>query len=213
MNKILAGIILLLYTAGCNPSGSEKKLPILGRMEVNEKEVNGQIVKDTTYHTIPSFSFVNQDSTIITENTFEGKIYIADFFFSTCPDICPTMKTQMLRVYEAYKDEPDLLILSHTIDPEYDTVGLLYDFADRLGVSSNKWHFVTGDKDTIYEIGQKSYMVSAREDPNAPGGYMHSGAFILIDTQKRIRGYYDGTEPESVDQLIKDIKVLLKENV
>ena len=118
------------------------------------------------------------------------------------------MKAQMLRVYEATRDMPDVLILSHTIDPEYDTVQLLHDFAKRLGVESNRWHFVTGAKDSIYKIAQTSYFASAMEDKSVPDGFIHSGAFLLIDKQRRIRGKYDGTVEEDVNRLIADIKKL-----
>jgi protein SCO1/2 len=117
----------------------------------------------------------------------------------------------MLRVYEKYKENPDVLILSHTIDPNHDSVEVLYEFADRLGVSSDTWHFVTGDQDEIYDIGQNSYMVTAREDPGEPGGYLHSGAFLLIDKERRVRGIYDGTKAEKVDVLMEEIDILLRE--
>ena len=118
------------------------------------------------------------------------------------------MKTQMLRVYEAIREMPDVLLLSHTIDPEYDTVALLHDFAARLDVESKRWHFVTGAKDSIYKIAQTSYFATAMEDTTEPDGFIHSGAFLLIDKKGRIRGKYDGTKEEDVNQLIVDIKKL-----
>lgn len=121
------------------------------------------------------------------------------------------MKTQMLRVYDSLQNVPDVLILSHTIDPEYDTVGLLRDFANRLGVKSDKWHFVTGVKDSIYNIAQTSYFATAMEDETEPDGFIHSGAFLLIDKKGRIRGKYDGTIEEDVNRLIEDIRWLRKE--
>lgn len=192
-------------------SQGDEKLPILGRKEIKNVTFEGKIQADTIYHSIPEFNFTNQNGDIITEETFKDKIYVADFFFTTCPTICPIMKTQMLRVYEKYKDHPDVMILSHTIDPEYDSVEVLHEFADRLGVTGDTWQFVTGDKDEIYTIGQNSYMVTAREDPNEPGGYLHSGAFLLVDKKRRIRGIYDGTKEEKVDELMVDMERLLKE--
>lgn len=199
-------LFLVLLLAGCQANLNEKKqkLPILGR-----KSIEGT---DTTYHTIADFKFVNQDSATVTPETFKDKIYVADFFFTSCPTICPTMKAQMLRVYDTIQTHNDVLILSHTIDPEYDTVELLHNYAQKLGVSSDKWHFVTGNKDDIYKIGQTSYMVSAIEDPEEPGGFIHSGAFILVDKQRRIRGMYDGTKEEQVNKLISDIFKLENEN-
>jgi protein SCO1/2 len=115
------------------------------------------------------------------------------------------MKTQMLRVYDSIENQPDVLLLSHTIDPEYDTVGLLHDYADRLGIKSEKWHLVTGDKDSIYNIAQTSYFATAMEDKTEPDGFIHSGAFLLIDKKQRIRGKYDGTKEEDVNRLLGDI--------
>jgi protein SCO1 len=181
----------------------EEKLPIFG-----QREVAGT---DTVYHKIAPYSFVDQDSSIITNETFKDKIYVADFFFTSCRTICPVMKTQLLRVYEATSEMPDVLILSHTIDPAYDTVALLYDFAERLGVDSERWHFVTGVKDSIYKIAQTSYFATAMEDKTEPEGFIHSGAFLLIDKQQRIRGKYDGTKEDEVNRLIVDIKRLRRE--
>ena len=191
----LLAFCFLLSALSCTPG--EDRLPIFG-----ERQVNG---KDTIYHVIAPFQFVDQDSVNITNQTFKGKIYVTDFFFTTCRTICPIMKTQMLRVYEATKDMKDVLLLSHTIDPEYDTVALLHDFAQRLGVESTRWHFITGVKDSIYKIAQTSYFATAMEDKTEPDGFIHSGAFLLIDKEGRIRGKYDGTKEEDVNRLITDI--------
>lgn len=193
-------------------SCSDKKeaLPIF--TDIVEREVNGQKVIDTVERVIKPFQFVDQDSAVITNNTFTGKIYVADFFFTSCRTICPIMKTQMLRIYEQVKEDPEILILSHTIDPEYDTVGLLHDFAKRLDVKSEKWHFATGQpKDYVFDLAQKSYLLTAMEDKSEPDGFIHSGAFLLIDKQGRIRGKYDGTKEEDVNRLLDDIKRLKSE--
>jgi protein SCO1/2 len=181
----------------------ESKLPILGAREV--------VGTDSVYHVIAPFQFVDQDSTLVTNATVAGKIYVADFFFTSCRTICPIMKKQMLRVYEATTDMPDVLLISHTIDPEWDTVALLHDYAERLGVDSRRWHFVTGIKDSIYKIAQTSYYATAMEDRTEPDGFIHSGAFLLIDRKGRIRGKYDGTREEEVNQLVGDIKRLRRE--
>ena len=205
----LLSIVLLFGLLACNPT--EKRLPILGNREPITKTVDGKEVTDTLYQTIPDFIFWNQDSVAVTNKTFDNKIYVADFFFTTCPTICPKMKTQMLRVYQHFKGNPAVGLLSHTIDPKHDSVRVLKQFAKQLGIEGTQWNFVWGDKEKIYEIGQKSYMVTATNDTSAPGGIVHSGAFILIDKQRRIRGLYDGTEPESVDKLMKDMDILLSE--
>lgn len=203
---VLYALCFMLFTCSLFFSCSqqeEKRLPIFG-----EKEVVGS---DTVFHTIGNFKFVNQDSAIVTNETLKDKIYVADFFFTSCRTICPIMKTQMLRVYESTVNDPDVLLVSHTIDPEYDTVALLHDFAERLGVKSDKWHFLTGNKDSIYYIAQTSYFATAMEDKSEPEGFIHSGAFLLIDKKGRIRGKYDGTKEEDVNRLLTDIEKLRKE--
>lgn len=200
--KVFGAILFVgILIISCAPK--EDRLPIFGQRDV--------VGTDTVYHAIAPFSFVDQDSVEITKATFNDKIYVADFFFTSCRTICPIMKSQMLRVYEVTKDMPDVLLLSHTIDPEYDTVALLRDFAERLEVESKKWHFVTGVKDSIYKIAQTSYFATAMEDKSEPDGFIHSGAFLLIDKVGRIRGKYDGTKEEDVNRLIVDIKRLRQE--
>ncbi len=204
MKKLIPAIILcftIISIISCE--SSSRKLPILGEREF----ING----DSVYHTIPDFSFVNQDNQTITNKNYEGKIYVADFFFTTCPTICPIMKKQMLRVYEKFKENPKVGILSHSIDPRHDSVQVLKEYAARLGVKSKMWNFVTGEKRKIYEIGEKSYYVTAGEDSTAAGGIIHSGAFILVDTKRRVRGVYDGTKETDVTKLLKDMDVLLNE--
>lgn len=185
-------------------------LPILGNWHINTFEMEGQVVNDTIHHKIAEFSFINQDGDTIDNYSMDGKVYVADFFFTSCPTICPVMKTQMLRVYEKFKDNPDFEILSHTIDPEYDTVELLKDYSQRLGVEdASTWHFLTGDQEKIFEIGQTSYLTTAMEDQNEPGGFLHSGAFVLVDQKGRIRGVYDGTKEDQVNRLMNDIPKIL----
>lgn len=204
MKKLIPFILFCIATISIiSCDNSSRKLPIMGERDF----VNG----DSVYHTIPDFSFVNQDSSIITNKTYEGKIYVADFFFTTCPTICPVMKKQMLRVYEKYKENPKVGILSHTIDPRHDSVKVLKEYASQLGINGKMWNFVTGEKAKIYEIGEKSYYVTAGEDSTAAGGIIHSGAFILVDTKRRVRGIYDGTKETDVTKLIKDMEVLLNE--
>lgn len=208
--QCLSLIFLLTIVLGC--SQAPKELPYLGNKETVEKMVDGKMVVDTLYHKIPDFEFISQDSVKLTQEFVAGKIYIADFFFTTCPTICPKMKTQMLRIYEKYKDNPNVILLSHSIDPRHDTPAVLKEFKSNLGIKGNSWQMVTGDKAKIFEIGQKSYMVSAADDPTQPGGVVHSGAFILVDKNRHIRGIYDGTVPAKVDNLMEDMEVLLNES-
>jgi protein SCO1/2 len=200
-------LIFIVLISGCE----SKKLPYYGEQEVIKKVVDGKEVAQTIYPVIPDFSFINEDGKVVTEKDFKNKVYVADFFFVTCPTICPVMKKNMLTVYNEYKDNPDVKILSHTIDPEHDTPEVLKKYATDLGVSGKMWQFVTGDKEKIYDIGQKHYMVSALEDSSQAGGYIHSGAFVLIDKDRHIRGMYDGTTEEGTAKLIQDLAVLLKE--
>ena len=195
---IFAAIALAAFA--CNNSEPQKALPIIGNHDIQGE--------DTIYHQIPDFAFIDQDSQVVTNATFDDKIYIADFFFTSCPTICPKVKKQMLRIYEKYQDEPRLMFLSHSIDPKRDTVGRLKTYSENLGVDTGRWRFVTGNKDEIYEIAD-DYMSIAVEDPNAPGGFDHSGWLLLVDQDRHIRSYCNGTEPEKVDEFMKDIDWLL----
>ena len=202
-------VFVLLIMSACNPT--TQKLPIYGEREPIEKTVNGQKVVDTLYNTIPDFKFISQNQDTITGRTLDGKIYVADFFFTTCPTICPVMKKQMLKVYQQIKGQSDVMIVSHSIDPQHDTPIVLKKYADDLVVKGNQWLFVTGKREDIYDIGQKHYLVVAGQDSTAPGGYIHSGAFILVDKQKRVRGAYDGTTQKGTDKLLADIEILRNE--
>lgn len=198
-------LIAALFIVACTSkeqAQENKKLPILGNHNPN----NG----DTIFHTIPDFQFINQDSQLVTNANFKNKAHVVDFFFTSCPTICPKVKKQMLRINEQFKDDDRLALLSHTIDTKRDTVGKLKKYATNLDVAAPKWQFVTGDKDEIYAIAD-DYFSIAIEDPNAPGGFDHSGRLILIDKKGHIRSFCNGTEPEEVDELMKDIKILLKE--
>ena len=198
--SLLLIISTMIYFASCSTGGS--KLPIYGNMEI----VNG----DTIYHQIRDFEFVNQDSQEVTNLSFEGKIYIADFFFTTCPTICPKVKQQMLRINEVYKDESRLHFLSHSIDTRNDSVPTLKKYANKLGIEAPRWHLVTGKKKELYDIAE-DYFSIAKEDESAPGGYDHSGYIILIDTNRHIRAFCNGTEEKEVDRFIKQIAYLLAE--
>lgn len=215
MKDIYNPLLLILFAIGliaCEGENKKEQLPIMGHTAYQERMVDGKTVTDTIYHTIDQFVFYDQDSNRVSRETVEGKVYVADFFFTTCPSICPVMTTQMLRVHEKFKNQDDFMILSHTIDPEYDTVALLKDYAQRLGVDeSDNWRFLTGTETDVYELGEGKYFATTQPDSTAPGGYLHSGAFLLIDRKGRIRGHYDGTKPEAVDKLMQDIPVLLNE--
>lgn len=210
-NILLCSLAFMLLAAACK-SGSEKKtLPIYGNRQAVSKTVDGKQVSDTIYQTIPSFKFVNQYGDSVTDKSLNGNIYVVDFFFTTCPSICPVMHRNMLKVYETFKNTGNFKIVSHTIDPKHDSVPVLKKYADKLGVKGNTWWFLQGKKEDIYTIAEKNYLVAVKQDGSAAGGYIHAGYFVLIDKQKRIRGSYDGTDPGQVDQMITDIKTLQTE--
>jgi protein SCO1/2 len=201
-------LLAFAFTSCVQENENASGLPVMGRKLPIEKEVNGKMVIDSLEHTIPAFSFVDQDSTSITEKTMEGKVYLADFFFTSCFTICPKVKKNMKKAYNTFKDRPDFAILSHSIDTRHDTVGRLAWYANKFDINSSTWHLMTGDKDAIYKIAY-DYYVTALESPDAPGGFDHSGAVVLVDKKRRIRGMYDGTDPERMDELVEDIQLLL----
>ena len=207
---LILNVLTVFSTIFLSACKNNDKLPILGYKETKTEWKDGKEQIDTIYHTISPFSFVNQDNKTVTEADFKDKIYVVDFFFTSCPTICPKMKQQLLRVYEKFEKNDNVLILSHSIDTKNDTVAVLKDYAARLKVKSPKWQFVTGKKEDIYKMAQ-NYLAAAQEDKEAEGGYTHSGYLALIDKQKRIRGLYDGTKPESIDKLLLDIEKLSEE--
>jgi protein SCO1/2 len=209
MRKLTYGLILLLLCGACKLGGN-KTLPIYGNRQAVTKTVNGQQVTDTVYQSIPAFKFVNQYGDSVGSKNLQHDIYVADFFFTSCPSICPVMQRNMLAVYNAYKDTADVKIISFTIDPKHDTVPVLKKYADNLGISGNSWWLILGSKDAVYQLAN-NYLVGVSEDKTAPGGFMHEGYFVLIDKNQHVRGSYDGTDPKKVDQLIADIKTLQTE--
>ena len=182
-------------------------LPYVGAREM---QAPGGDPADTLY-SIPKFTLTDQARHTVTNDTFKNKIYVTDFFFATCPSICPKMQSELLRVYEQYKNDPRVVFMSHTIDPAHDSIPVLRDYAERLGVTdASRWHFVTAPHDTIFALA-KAYMTGAEVDPNTVGGFAHNGTFALVDEHRHVRGLYDGLEKDEVDRLIREIPVLLKE--
>jgi protein SCO1/2 len=209
MRKLtVAAVVLLMWTA-CKFNDDAKRLPILGNRDISTKVVNGQTVTDTIYPTIPQFKTVNQYGDSIKSISLDDNIYVADFFFTTCPSICPIMHRNMLKVYEELKEMPDLKIISYTIDPKHDSAAVLKNYANKLGIEGNRWWLLQGKKEEIYQLASSYLVTSPAED--AKEKFIHDGYFILVDKQKRIRGQYDGTQPDSVAKLIADIKLLKAE--
>jgi protein SCO1/2 len=210
MRSLLYTLAAVTMLASCGQSNTDKKiLPIYGERHPVTKTVDGKQVTDTVYQTIPAFTVVNQYGKTITNQNVEGKIYVADFFFTTCPSICPIMQRNMLNVYNRFKADDKVRILSYTIDPKHDTVPALKQYADKLGISGNSWWLLRGDKDAVYQMAEKNYLVAVKD--NGSGGLIHQGWFVLVDKQKRVRGSYDGTDMKQVTQLIADMQTLEQE--
>lgn len=199
-NTLIYIFLLSIAIAGCTQK--EKRLPYL------QQEIVG---KDTSYRSIPAFQFLNQDSTVVTNKAFDGSIYVADFFFTSCPTICPTMHRNLLKVYHKYLNNPEVKFASHTIDVKYDTPSRMKAYANKLGIKGTQWEFLWGTRDSIYALAERNYLVSVHQDKEAPGGFIHQGYLVLVDKDKRIRGAYDGTVDEQVKQLMDDMEVLLAE--
>ncbi len=214
--KVLGLILILLFPAifyFVLTSGKHNmlSLPYFGEREPIKVMVNGKEKIDTLYHSIPDFSFINQFGDTVTQKNYEGKIYIADFFFTTCPGICPKMSAQMHYLEERLKDYNDVMFLSHTVDPEKDTVEALAAYSKLVHANTKRWNFVTGSKESIYKQALYGYLVNADEDILAPGGFLHSELFVLVDKNKHIRGFYDGTSVDQAKKLIDAVKVLIAE--
>ena len=202
MKKYLAFIFLaVIIFVSCRHR--QKKLPVLSKFEIK-----GQ---DTVYKKIPSFVFLTQDSLPFSSEKLYGKIHVADFFFTSCPGICPILTSQMKRLQEMTKAYKDLQFVSFTVDPHRDTPSRLKQYALSHRADLRNWVFLTGPMDSIYKVGIQGYYLGMQKDSTQPGGYMHSGRFVLVDKNGLIRGYYDGTNAEEVNRLAKDIKILMRE--
>ena len=189
----------------------EKKLPIYQPSMVKYQLVDSTVQHIKRFHKIADYELINQNNQIVTNKTYDGKIYIADFFFTTCPGICPIMTDNMIKLQEKFINDDQVLLLSHTVTPEIDSVSVLKKYSMEKGVIDSKWNMVTGDKSQIYNLARKSYLVA--EDVEGSNFYdmIHTENFVLVDSKRRIRGFYDGTDSESMNQLIEDVYVLKKE--
>jgi len=188
-----------------------KTLKVYNPIDVNPDLVDESVRNVDKFHRVGSFKLTDQDGKEVTENTFKGKIYVTDFFFVTCPTICPKMATQMNRIYDEFKENKTVMLLSHTVMPIADSVPVLKEYASKLGVSSEKWKFVTGDKPQIYNLARKTYFAAITKGDGGYDDFVHTENFVLVDKEKRLRGFYEGTSKKDVDRLITDIYALLKE--
>jgi len=172
---------------------------------------NSMKENDTTYHTVPDFEFTDQNNEKVSKQTVKDKIYVTEYFFTTCKSICPVMNNHLEMIYKEFKNSPDLWILSHTVDPETDSVPILKDYATAHGVNDKRWRFLTGDKKELYNLARKGYLLNAEEGNGGEEDFIHTQNFALVDKESHIRGYYDGTDSLEMIRLKQDIKLLLKE--
>ena len=189
----------------------EKKLPIYQPSMVKFQLVDSTIQHVKRFHKISDFKLVNQNNNIVTNDFYDGKIYVADFFFTTCPGICPIMKENMIDLQNEFIYDDQIMLLSHTVTPEIDSVSVLKDYSIENGVLDSKWNLVTGDKKQIYNLARKSYLVAEDVESDLKYDMIHTENFVLIDPLRRIRGFYDGTNDDSIDKLIEDIYLLKQE--
>ncbi|OEY71255.1 SCO family protein [Salegentibacter salarius] len=189
----------------------EETLPVYQPDMVNAELVDSTVQYVRKYHTVKDFELINQNGDTITQDFYEDKIYVADFFFTTCLTICPVMTDHMLEIQQEIKDDPEVLLLSHTVFPKTDSVPVLKAYAEEKGVLDKKWNLVTGDKKHIYDLARKSYLASKSNGDGGPYDMIHTENFVLVDKEKRIRGFYDGTDAEAIENLMHDIKVLKRE--
>jgi len=202
---VLSGVIVYLFYNALQP---KKMLPVYQPSMVDKSLVDSTLHYTKKYHKVADFSLVNQNGETITQEDYKDKIYVADFFFTTCLTICPIMTKNMGEVQEAIKNDPNIMLLSHSVTPQIDTVAQLKRYALEKGVIDSKWNLVTGDKKQIYELARKSYLAVKNDGDGGPFDMIHTENFILVDKEKRIRGFYDGTDREEIDRLLGDIKIL-----
>jgi len=187
----------------------EKKLPIYSPSMVSDELVEEEVRYVKKYHRISDFSLLNQNGNNVTQEDYKNKIYVADFFFTTCPDICPIMTGNMLYLQENLKDT-NVMLASFSVTPKIDTVEVLKEYSTLKGVDDSRWNLMTGNKKQIYDLARKSYLVAKAIPDVKNHGMIHTENFVLVDRDKRIRGYYDGTNIEDMDKLLDDIQILIK---
>tara|TARA_B100000809_G_scaffold243810_1_gene269177 strand:+ start:10712 stop:11368 length:657 start_codon:yes stop_codon:yes gene_type:complete len=216
MKKLIPAFIVISIgiTIGYFMIDNNKPKPkVYNPSDLNPDLVDESLRNVDKFHRVGAFNLTNQDGKVITEKEYEDKIYVTDFFFVTCPTICPKMTKQMNRVYDEFKNNQDIYLLSHTVMPEADSVPVLNKYAQDLGVSSDKWNFVTGDKKQIYNLARKTYFAAITEGDGGVNDFVHTENFVLVDKDKRLRGFYDGTSKEDVDRLIIDVYALIEEYI
>lgn len=199
-NKLICCLLITILFSSCKTD--DKPLPFIGKTQVIEGK--------TEYHTIPDWLYTNQNGETVTNKDLSDYIYIADFFFTSCPSICPKVMKQMLRLQKEFEDEPNVKLVSFTMDPKRDTEEKLTAYANGIGANLDKWIFLRGDKEATFDLANE-YFIVAYEDADVPGGFDHSGKLILVDKAGHVRSFSEGTDPSETPKLIKDTKTLLKQ--
>lgn len=202
---VLSIVIIYLMYQALNP---KKRLPVYQPAMVNSELVDSSLHDIKKYHTIANFELINQNGETISQDNYTNKIYVADFFFTTCPSICPIMTKNMAKVQQHIINDDDVLLLSHSVTPLVDSVAQLKKYALEKGVNDAKWNLVTGDKKQIYELARKSYLAVKTDGDGGPFDMIHTENFILVDKERRIRGFYDGTSTDAMVKLLEDLAVL-----
>lgn len=204
-------LLIVIFIAIYKLTIPKKTLPIFSPRDVNPELVDSTIQHLGYNHTIEDFSFINQNGKTITQDDYKDKIYVADFFFTTCPTICPKMTDNMIWLQNQIKDNDNVKLLSFSVTPDIDSVSVLKEYALEKGVIDSKWNLLTGDKKDIYYLARKSYLVVKTGKPEELYDMVHTENFVLVDRKKRIRGFYDGTNLEEVKKLLEDINFLCQE--
>jgi len=202
---VISIITLIMFYKILTP---KEFLPIYQPAEVNFKLVDSSLQHIKKFHKISNFNLVNQNGNNISQEFYHNKIYVADFFFTTCPSICPIMTNNMLKVQEKIKNDPNILIVSFSVDPKTDSVAQLKRYAKEKGVDDLKWNLLTGDKRQIYDLARKSFFVAEIDKDSDSNDIIHTENFVLVDPDKRIRGFYDGTNLDEIKNLISDLSLL-----
>ena len=207
--KYIVFIFTLVLITSCNKK-EEKPLPIYNPSNFNPELVDHSLRNKTEYHTVSDFNLINQNGDIITQNYYKNKIYIADFFFTSCRTICPIMTDNMSKIQNIFLKDDDVMLLSLSVTPEIDSISILKGYANDKGVIDSKWNITTGDKKHIYNLARKSYFAVVEQGDGGLQDFIHTPNFILVDKKKQIRGIYDGTSIEDIKQIIRDIYTLKK---
>lgn len=210
---LFVGVIIIASLILMPMFKREKVLKIYSPSDINKELVDPSMHNQKGSHTVKSFSLTNQDNKTVNKDTFEGKIKIVDFFFTTCGNICPKMTFQMERINEKMKTDTNFVIISHSVTPTIDTPEILAKYAKEHNASLPKWHFLTGDKLQINDLARKSYFAAKKDWDGDLGDFIHTENFVLVDKDWQIRGYYDGTNTDDVNRLMKEYNILLKEHL